>query len=211
MKSLFTIFASPEKTFQRVKSSSHISWLLPMIVLMILTAVSTYLLMPITENIIKSNPNVTPEMYEATRTLTMINAYISVLLQPAIMIFLGGLLFMLLNLIVRGEGKYMQLVTLVAYAALPGAIGSLLMGILAMATDAQTLTDVTISLGALVQDKEGILYRVLSIINPFTIWTLILYVIGASVMMDRSKKQVGIWIVVVWTIYSIGISLLFKF
>lgn len=208
MKNLFTMFVSPENTFQRVKSNSHISWLFAMIVLMILTVISTYLLMPITEIILKSNPHITPEMYESRRTLNMISTYISVSLQPAMMIFLGGLLFMLLNLIVRGEAKYMQLVTLVAYALLPGAVGGLLLGILLFATDAQALTDVTISLGVLVQDKEGILYKALSIIDPFSIWTLILYVIGSSVMMNRPKKQVGVWIIIVWFIFKFGSLLL---
>ncbi|MNN48382.1 Yip1 domain protein [compost metagenome] len=109
---------------------------------------------------------------------------------------------MLLNLIVRGEGKYMQLVTIVAYAYLPGLIGGILTAILLNVTDAKSLMDVTISLGALIQDKESMLFKVLSVINPFSIWSMILYIIGSSVIMNRPKKQIAIWIVVVWVLFS---------
>ncbi|MNN39397.1 hypothetical protein D3C81_1534310 [compost metagenome] len=81
-------------------------------------------------------------------------------------------------------------------------------GILLSAVDAQALTDVTISLGALVQDKGSMLYKVLSLFDPFSIWTLVLYIIGSSVMMNVSKKKVGIWIVIVWAIVSFGMLLL---
>lgn len=208
MKNVFTIFVSPESTFQRVKNTSKISWLPAMIVLIILMLFAVYFQMPLTEMMLKSNPQMTPEVYESSRTLNMISMYIVALLQPAFMLFLGGLLFMLLNLIVRGEAKYMQLVTMVAYAVLPSTVGALLTTAMLFFTDAQSITDITISLGALVQDKEGILYKVMSLINPFSIWTMILYVIGSSVMMNRPKKKVGAWIIIVWLIFAFGSLLL---
>ncbi|MNZ82262.1 hypothetical protein D3C78_1009560 [compost metagenome] len=102
----------------------------------------------------------------------------------------------------------MQFVTIAAFAALPGMIGGILTGILLNVADAKALTDVTISLGTLIQDKGSLLYKALSLINPFSIWTLVLYIIGSSVMMNRPKKKVGVWIVIFWFIFSFGASLL---
>ncbi|GGG11493.1 YIP1 family protein [Paenibacillus aceti] len=213
MKNLLTIFVSPEVTFQRVKSSK-LAWLTCMIVLMVFSCLIIYLQMPILQQItldsFKSNPQISPDTYDTLAASSKVISYITVVITSAISIFIGGLLFMLLNLIVRGEAKYMQLVTVSAFAALPGSIGGLLTGILLKATNAQTLNDISISLGALVQDKGSMLFKALSIINPFSIWTLVLYIIGASVMMNRSKKQVAVWITIVWLIFSFGSLLLVK-
>lgn len=97
----------------------------------------------------------------------------------------------------------MQFVNVVAYANLPTVIGGLLTAVLLVAMNAQSLTDVSLSLGALVADKTGVAYRILSLINPFTIWGLYLYIVGAATMMKRPRKKVAIWIVAVWLIYSL--------
>ncbi|MOA14758.1 Yip1 domain protein [compost metagenome] len=116
------------------------------------------------------------------------------------MIFIIGLLLLLLNLIVRGEGKYMQFVTIAAFAALPGMVGAILTGILINVMDAKAATDVTISLAVLLPDKSGMLFKAMSLINPFSIWTLALYIIGSSVMMNVTKKKVAAWIIIAWAI-----------
>ncbi|MNI52318.1 Yip1 domain protein [compost metagenome] len=205
MKELFTIFTSPESTFQRLKSNK-LAWLICMIVLMVVSLPLAYLQMPILEQTmlegLKSNAQISPDTYDSLIAGTKLVTYVTSFITPAITIFVGGLLLMLLNLIVRGEGKYMQLVTIVAYAYLPGLIGGILTAILLNVTDAKSLMDVTISLGALIQDKESMLFKVLSVINPFSIWSMILYIIGSSVIMNRPKKQIAIWIVVVWVLFS---------
>ncbi|AZS13318.1 YIP1 family protein [Paenibacillus lutimineralis] len=211
MGNLFTIFVSPEITFQRLKSSK-LAWLTCMIVLIVLSCLVVYLQMPIIEQTVldslKSNPQISSDAYDSVLAGSRITSYVMAVLSIVMLLFVGGLLFMLLNLIVRGEAKYMQLVTVAAFSALPGMINGILTGILLKIANAQTLTDVSISLGAFIQDKGSLLYKMLSVINPFSIWTLILYIIGASVMMNRPKKQVAVWIVITWLIFSFGSLLL---
>jgi len=211
MNHLFTIFVSPESTFQRLKSSK-LAWLTCMIVLMVLSCLVIYLQMPIIEQTavdsLKSTPEVSPDAYDAVLAISRITGYVMAVLSIAMTMFIGGLLFMLLNLIVRGEAKYMQLVTVAAFAALPGMINGLLTGILLKVTSAQAINEISISLGAFIQDKGSFLFKALSIINPFSIWTLVLYIIGASVMMNRPKGQVAVWIVIFWLIISFGSLLL---
>ncbi|SDF99603.1 Yip1 domain-containing protein [Fontibacillus panacisegetis] len=207
MKNLFTIFVSPESTFKRLKSSK-LAWLIGMIVLIVLSLLVIYLQMPLLEQMmldgLKSNAQISPDTYDSLMSANKIGMYLSGPITSIIMIFIIGLLLLLLNLIVRGEGKYMQFVTIAVFAALPGTVGDILTGILMNVADAQALTDVTISLGTLIQDKGSLLYKVLSLTNPFSIWTLVLYIIGSSVMMNRPKKKVGIWIVIFWCIFSFG-------
>jgi len=208
---LFTIFVSPEMTFQRLKSSK-LAWLICLIALMVISLAVIYLEMPIIEQTVldslKSNPQISPENYDTIMDGNRMFSYVIVIITSLASVFFGGLLFMLLNLIVRGEAKYMQLVTVATFASLPGMIDGILTAILLKATNAQAINDISISLGAFIQDKGSILFKVLSIINPFSIWTLVLYIIGASVMMNRPKKQVAVWIVITWIILSFGSLLL---
>ncbi|WP_068779288.1 MULTISPECIES: YIP1 family protein [unclassified Paenibacillus] len=211
MGNFFTIFSSPEMTFERLKSSK-LAWLICLIVLLVISFAVIYVEMPMIEQTVldslKSNPQISPESYDTVMDGNRTISYVVVVITSVATLFISGLLFLLLNLVVRGEAKYMQLVTVAAFASLPGMIDGVLTAILLKVTNAQAISDISISLGAFVQDKGSDLFRVLSVINPFSIWTLVLYIIGAAVMMNRPKKQVAIWIVLAWLVLSFGSLLL---
>lgn len=211
MKNLFTIFVSPVETFQRVKESKT-AWIIPLAALILVSLVLVYLQMPVLEQTLlegfKNQQGIDSATHDALIAGSKMMAWITTPLFAAAGIFIMALLFMLLNLIVRGEAKYMQLVTLAGYAALPGMVGGLITGVMLFVSDAKSLTDVTLSLGAFVTEKTGVMYHLLSLANPFGIWELALYVVGAAVMMNRPRKTVGLWIVGIWLIFSVGSALL---
>ncbi|MBU5673547.1 YIP1 family protein [Paenibacillus brevis] len=203
---LFTIFSSPAETFKRVKANK-LAWLFPFLLIIIISLISVQLQMPATLqttlDTLKAQPNFSAADSDLIVQSTKIMGWVMAPLTIAFMVFLGGLVYLLLNLIVRGEAKYMQLVTMITFAMLPSTIGGLITAILVYTTGAASITDISLSLGALVADKESLLYHLLSIINPFSLWGLALYVIGSSVMMNRPRKTVGIWIIGAWLIISI--------
>ncbi|MGG6312597.1 Yip1 family protein [Paenibacillus macerans] len=210
MKNVFTIFASPEQTFKRVRESKT-AWLFALAVLLILSAVVIYLQMPVLEKEMLrtiQNQQIDPALQDSVMSTAKISSFAMGILSPVIMIFVTGLLFLLLNLVVRGEGKYMQLVSVAAYSALPGMIGGLITAIMIRTMDVQSAADVSLSLGAFVSDKSSEMFRLLSLINPFSIWGIVLYVIGSAVMMNRPRKTVAIWIIVAWLVLSLGSMLL---
>lgn len=211
MKNLFAIFVSPVETFQRVKEIKT-AWIIPLVALILFSVILVYLQMPILEQTMldsfKSQQGIDPATYDALIAGSKMMSWITAPLFAAAGIFIMALLFMLLNLIVRGEAKYMQLVSLAGYAAMPGLVGGLITGIMLFVSDAKSLTDVTLSLGAFLTEKSGVLYHLLTLANPFGIWELALYVVGASVIMNRPRKTVGIWIVGVWLVFGVGSALL---
>lgn len=211
LSNLLTIFVSPVDTFKRVKSSK-LAWLFPFALLVIISLISMYLQMPAIEQTtldgLKAQPSISPADYDLVIQSTRVMSWVMAPLTVAIMVFLAGVLYLLLNLIVRGEAKYMQLITMITFAMLPGMIGGLISAILVNATGAASVTDISLSLGALVADKNSMLFHLLSLINPFSLWGLALYVIGSSVMMERPRKAVGIWIIGTWLIISVGSLLL---
>lgn len=211
MKNLFTIFVSPEATFQRARESKT-AWIFPFVLLIVLSAVVVYLQLPAMEAAMYESlskiQGVDPSTYDALIAGSKSTTLIITPVTAAAGVFVLALLFVLLNLIVRGEAKFMQLVTVASFSALPGLLGGLITGIMLTVTGAQSITAFSLSLAAFSPDKTGILYYLLSLANPFSIWGLVLYVIGASVMMKRPRKKVGIWIIGAWLVFSLG-SLLF--
>ncbi|WP_055106542.1 Yip1 family protein [Paenibacillus ihumii] len=206
MKNVFTIFTSPGETFERIRGSKA-AWILPTILAIIMSLVSIALQMPYLLDFTRETwlkmGNIDPAQIEQMLGMTVVTSYVGAVIGIIFMVFLIALLLVLLNLIVRGEGKYMQFVSVAAYAGLPTAIGTLLTSVLLVAMDAKSLGDVSLSLGALVADKTGMMYKILSLVNPFSIWGLYLYVVGAAIMMQRPRKKIAIWIVAVWVIYSL--------
>ncbi|RCX16198.1 Yip1-like protein [Fontibacillus phaseoli] len=212
MKNLFTIFVSPEETFKRVRDKSKTAWLIPFILLIAISLVSIFLQMPVIEQTAKESLQVNGLADSATVDTVVAGAIIGAIVMAPLSIaavtFIGALLYILLNLIVRGEAKYMQLVTMISYAALPGTLGGLITSIIIFATGAQSATEVSLSLAALVSDKSSMLYHLLLLVNPFSLWGLALYVVGAAVMMKRPRKTVGMWIIGTWLVFSLGSLLL---
>lgn len=206
LKNVFTIFVSPVETFQRVKESKT-AWIIPLAVVMLFSIVSVFLQLSLMEKDVVEKlleQQTDPATMDAVIRISQISGIIMAFLMSAAGIFLMGLLLLLLNLVVRGSAKYMQLVTVAAFAALPTSINGLLTSLMLKFTDAQSLNDVSLSLGAFVTDKASLMYRILSFINPFGIWGIIMYVVGAAIMMGRPRKVVGKWIIGAWLIISVG-------
>lgn len=210
MKNVFTIFMAPEETFKRVRENKT-AWLFALAVLVVVSFAVIYMQMPALEKEFHrqfQNQQIDASMQDTFMATAKTSAYVMGIVAPVIMLFVTGLLLMLLNLVVRGEGKYMQFVSIAAFSALPGLVGSLITGVLIMTMDVQSATDISLSLGAFVSDKSSQMYRLLSLINPFSIWSLVLYIIGSSVIMNRPRKKVATWIIAAWLVISLGSLLL---
>lgn len=205
MKNVFTVFVSPEETFKRVRESK-LTWLYALIAIVVLSAAVIFIQSSMLDKeIMRSlqSQQIDTSLQETVMATAKTTAYVMAIIVPVILAFITGLLLMLLNLVVRGEGKYMQFVSVAALSAMPGVVGSIIASVVARAAGAQSMTDVSLSLGAFIADKSSALYHWLSIINPFSLWSLFLYVVGASVMMKRPRKTVGTWIVIAWLLLSV--------
>lgn len=110
--------------------------------------------------------------------------------------FVGGLcvtlLAMLVGLFIGGGVRFRQYLSMVAYASLPSAIGGLIQGLLAFGASSVTdLQRISISAAALLPSGSSTLVLALGgMINPFTIWSLYLAMVGFATL-HRSKLSKG--------------------
>jgi hypothetical protein len=207
MNNFISVLHSPTKTFEGLRDRGG-GFAVAFILLLVFTLISAYLQIPIVERMMDAQEIETPGVSQETlKTITILFQVIGAPIFVAAWIFILGLLFLLVNLIVRGEATYWQLVKVAVYSSIPSVINGLLTGILARNTDAQTHNDLVISAGALFSEKEGFLFGLANILNPFSIWTLAIMIIGVSVMARKSASSVAIWIGGAWLIINIIMAL----
>lgn len=200
MKSMFNVLFSAAKTFERLREKG--SFAVPFIVSLIVTLITSYLTMPLVEaQLNKTQFKGASEA--AIKTSAHVSAFVSPLVGYAVVMFVGALLFMLINTIIRGQAKYMQLVQVMILAHIPILINKVISGILVRTTDAASAKAVSISAAVFVQQKTGAVYYLLSLLNPFIIWSLVLAVIGLAVMARTSKAKTSYWFIGGWIIYQL--------
>lgn len=212
MNLLIAMVHSPKLAFEQLRERGG-GFVLPFILGIVITIVGMVLQMPVLERELLANEQLanTPGVdYEMMMAFTKWVAVGGAALAMVVGIFITGLLLLLVNLIVRGEATYWQLVKVSVYAGIPGWLSLLLGGLLAMTTGASSVADLTISAAVLLEQKEGLLYGIMSLINPFSLWGLALMVIGTAVMGRRPASSVAMWIIGGWIVISLGSILLFQ-
>lgn len=201
MKALFTVLVSPTKTFERIRDEGK-HFVLPLILVLLVSMLTFVLSMPLIEYQAElvSPPEGVDAGFDAEtmKTITTVTGAIGVLIGVVISIFVGGLLLLLINLIVRGEAKYMQLVKVAMFASVPGLLLGLLQSIMIRFMDPADALSLNFSLGAFVDPSSGFLFGLANLINPFVIWGLAIMVIGTAVMGRRPVKQVASWLIAGW-------------
>ncbi|UUZ79166.1 YIP1 family protein [Paenibacillus sp. P26] len=138
-----------------------------------------------------------------TLTITTVSSYIGGVVGTAALVFIAAFLLLLVNMMIKGEASYMQLARVSLFSYFPAAIGALLTGILMRLNDAQTLQDVTLSAAVFLTEKKGLLFNIAQAVNPFSIWSLVLMVVGTAVVTMRSKAAVAAWVVPGWLLFSV--------
>jgi hypothetical protein len=119
---------------------------------------------------------------------------VSLVLFFALITVLSTLLLWVLVMLFGGEGKFMQLLTVVCYAAIPagillGIVGTIVLhmkgtGAIASPQDMQP----QLGLDLLAPAARGFVGAVLKGINPFSIWGVVLTAIGVSTTHRLSKS-----------------------
>ena len=205
MSIIHVIFA-PRATFERIRERGG-GFVIPLLVLIAVCVITFMFNIPFLEKTAEQTAAERNLDVDMLRTTMIVSGAITAPVIASAMIFIVGLLLLLVNLIVRGDAKYFSLVKVALLSTVPGWISSLLTGVLARMSDVDDLTQVSFSLGAFMTQKEGFLYGIAQLTNPFSIWQMVLLVIGTSVMANKPSAAVGWWIIIGWVAIQSLVSL----
>jgi len=204
MNSLVHVLVSPNVTFNRFRERG--GWLLPLLGIVVFSMVAVWLQMPLTmktaEKLLQDQPLPPNMTMEQMLNLNRVMGTVMAVLLPVLFVFLGALVLMIVNLFIRGNATYMQLAKVALLAYVPWLISGLISGILIRTMDVASPYDVMLNATVLLAEKRGILFQLLSLVDPFRIWMLVLAIIGTAVVAGKSKKSVWPWLTAIWLLVS---------
>jgi hypothetical protein len=215
------IFTSPKETFASIDRKP--TWLVPFIIMIVVTMVMQLLIMNIglQDRVAQMEAIGKPqEQIDATQNFMQGGLkYISLVVAPigilVVWSVIAGIFLFAGNTIMGGKSTFKKMLSLVSWSSLIGILSVAIQTFLIISKG--TRLGVTTSLAAFLPSPTwdappSIFYRLLSKLDIFTIWGLVLWAIGISVMyrftMKKSAILVGsLW--VVWIILSVALSGLF--
>lgn len=152
---------------------------------------------------VKGNPNITQSALDATKQISdvMYSAPMLIFEESAkalLTIFLISLIYWIIIRSLKGENSYKDTIAVYTLAYIPKAIYSLFLGIYIIATNSFPLIDSLF--------KPTYSTQLLSKFTPFSIWQIVLLIIGFSKIGKISKKKstiIVLGITVVYALYAV--------
>jgi hypothetical protein len=219
---LFGIIDRPVATFEAVlKQPKWLTWALPLFVVIVAFVIVTVMHTPYTlemsrEALEKQLATMPPEQAEAVRTTTEFTLSLPFMLTTGLgvgiaVIILGTLIqsafFYFGALIIGGDDmNFGSVFTMSAWARIPMAIGYLVQAALIIVTKSILYPGVSflITTGDLMEDAKNPLFVLLSNIDIFRLWHILLAVLGLSVVARISRGK-SLILVVIYAILALGI------
>lgn len=190
---LLGIITNPKETFDRIKENPKV--LIPLIVVMILSAISSYFgMMALDLNSLEMEESLPEEGMEMAGAFLGIGAIIAGLIMTPIGILIAALITLAITKIAGTGAKFKQLYSYSTFIFFVSAIGELLNAIIAYFTGVNADMIKFTSLNSLI-GAEGGLGGLLSYLEVFMIWATVLSAMGLERVGGLSKKAA--WIVTV--------------
>jgi hypothetical protein len=216
LQRIIGVLFSPEETFRDIVRRPNV--VAPLLLFLVIGYITTIVIMPImdwdsiiaqqTEAMHKQNPNMTDadvqRMTGITKTMGRVMGYIGPIFGLVWWLVVTGVLFLAFRLF-GGQGTFGSAFGVTLYAWVPLTIFSILMTIIARAKGAfdptHAATIVMSNPAFLVDMKEHpVLFGLLSSFDIFTIWTIILLIIGYAVMARVSKAKSASIVIPLWAL-----------
>ena len=211
------VFISPRETFESIDRKP--TWLVPFLVVVIVSMILQLLVLDIgiQDRLAMMEAQELPdERIEIARTqMAGPLRYIGVAIVPiAVLVVwavIGGIFLFTGNTIMGGETKFKKVFSLLAWTSLIGVLGGILRTLLILARG--STRGVVLSLAILLPPPEpggssSMLYRLFERFDLFTIWSLILWVIGFAVIYRFTTRKSATMVFSLWAIYIVLVVVL---
>lgn len=203
---LINIFTSPTKTFEALDKKP--TWLMPLLIMILVTLASAYLTFPQLINVAVENMtkqgDISPDQLEMAMKFVPVSIYGMSVLWPIILLFLFSAVYYLIgSVFLGGNSTYKKLLSVQAWSSLILVLSSIISTPLVIIKNS-----VYVSLSpSILLSSEHIgtkLFTFMSQFNFFVIWYLIVFGLGFSFIYKFSKAKAfttlgilfGIWIAI---------------
>ena len=215
MERMIGVLFSPDETFADIARTPD--FLVVLLIILVISTVSGILLAPRLEfdsmrtQMAAKNPNMSPEDIDRgvkmAGAIGKVSSYASPLLALCVFVIVASILLLAFRLF-GGEGTFHQAFAIVTYAWIPRVIyGVILTAIIAIkgTADVADIPTLVKSSPAFLVDvaDHPVLFSFLSTFDLFTIWTLVLLIIGFAYMSRFSKGRSATIILSIWAFITV--------
>lgn len=201
VKRMVGVFVSPGATFEAVRARVSVAdWLVPLILVMLVSAVSMYMLTPLMDEMNAA----LKDAGEHAQTIGRVSTVISAIFAVAIMLFvIAAILLGLARLVLGGETTYRHVLAVSSYSSLVGIPSAIVTVPLMIAKESM---EVQVGLGLLLPDSmaESFLAYFLNALSVFSVWQCALTAIGLGIVSGISTKKAAIGVFVLFILYALG-------
>ncbi|HEX9163773.1 MAG TPA: Yip1 family protein [Thermoanaerobaculia bacterium] len=214
---------APDQTFRDIARRPDI--IVPLVLILAISTLTSFLVAPrlqfdsVREQITRSNPHMAAEDVDRamrfTSAISKVSTYAAPFLTLALFAIVAGVLLIAFRLF-GGEGNFKQALSVVLYAWLPRVIYGIILTIVVLAKGSVDVGAIPMvvrsNLSFLVDLKaQPVLFSLLSSLDVFTIWTIVLLIIGFAFVSGMTRARSAAIIVTLWAfalIIKLGIAAL---
>lgn len=207
------VLASPREAFEAIAQDPRILW--PGMIITVITLITTLLILPetreYTEQILVTQGNSPDQIAIAMKFVTPSAIIGAVLSMPLIWLVLAAVLH-IYKMFSVGEARFKQLYAVAIFSMLPLTIKSIITSGLVKVMGYKAALQVNASLALLFinLDSANFFYRLLMQIELFSVWGLVLLIIGGSIAMKKRSKGLAIYLGTLWIIFAVVTALISK-
>jgi hypothetical protein len=205
---------SPDATFASI--ARRPDWVVPLLLILVIALANGILVAPRMDfgaparEAMAQNKNMTQEQMERAEKMSVgigkVAKFIAPVFTALAMIIVAGALLVAVRLM-GGEGDFKQAFSVTCYAWLPNVLQSIVLTIIVFAKGATAINPTTIptmvrsNLAFLVDMKsQPMAFALLSSLDAFTIWVVVLLVIGFAYVGKVSKAKSAVAVVSLWVL-----------
>lgn len=204
------VLFAPAETFEEIARRPDIVG--PLIVVILISFITTAMIVPrmdfdtmMREQMAQQGREIDDQGMKVATAFAKALAYTSPLWGIIAYLVVAGVLLLAFRLF-GGEGNYVQALSTTIYAWMPMTLKGIVMAIVAMArenVDPQTIgtTLVKSNPAFLVDMKEQpVLFALLTSFDVFSIWSLVLMIIGFAALSKVSRKKAAAIVISLWAV-----------
>jgi hypothetical protein len=207
-KLLVSVLTSPRQTFEDIVAHPHFAAGLTalctlnlLITLLILPKVKAFTIWAFEQQAVQMPPGAAVAK-EMAATVAMVAAAFAAVAGPIFFSLLMAVLLFFFGYLVQNRAPFRTLFAVSVFAYVPATIASIVQSALIAFRPAENLKGVTTSLAMfLPEGAEGLLHRILSLIDPLGLWTLALVALGGAVAYKTGFCKAAVYLLILWVIY----------
>jgi len=210
-RKLWGVIVNPAPTFRLIGEDTRI--LAPALLVIAVNVLLAWLIIPetiaYTKSALESTGETIPtEMLNATLTWTKVSVIAGSALMPPLIWLVQAVLLWLVKQFTVGEATFKQLYAVSFFAWIPPFLGGVIKSVLVKIGGFDLMMSVKTSLALFLPPsiESGFWFVLLTMMDFFTLWGLVLLSLGGAVVMKKEFRNTAPYVFGIWLAYIVVVA-----